>query len=102
MRDRFKNGSHRRPLIAVGVGVLPKGGSKAQPSRLGAYSTRGIVILTLKNKVALQALHTGNVKEGISLEYKASPAIDKKDDTKKLEMAWDVAAFANAAARTEV
>jgi hypothetical protein len=30
------------------------------------------------------------------LEYKASPAIDKGDDAKKLEMARDVAAFANA------
>jgi hypothetical protein len=53
-------------------------------------------MLTLKNKADLEALHRGNVKEGISLEYKASPSIDKKDDTKKLEMARDVAAFANA------
>jgi len=53
-------------------------------------------MLTLKNKTDLEALNTGNVKEGISLEYKASPAIDKKDDMKKLEMARDVAAFANA------
>ena len=30
------------------------------------------------------------------MEYKASPAIDKGDDAKKLEMARDVAAFANA------
>ena len=53
-------------------------------------------MLTLKNKADLEALRTGNVKESISLEYKASPAIDKRDDAKKLEMARDVAAFANA------
>jgi Putative DNA-binding domain len=35
-------------------------------------------------------------KRGLALEYKASPAIDKKDDNKKLEMARDVCAFANA------
>jgi predicted HTH transcriptional regulator len=47
-------------------------------------------------KADLEALHVGNIKEGISLEYKASPAIDKKDDNKKVEMARDVSAFANA------
>jgi hypothetical protein len=53
-------------------------------------------MLTLEKKSQLEALHTGNVKESLNLEYKASPAIDKKDDTKKLEMARDVCAFANA------
>jgi Schlafen, AlbA_2 len=54
------------------------------------------IMLKLETKSELEALHTGNVKESISLEYKASPAIDKKDDKKKLEMARDVSAFANA------
>jgi hypothetical protein len=43
----------------------------------------------------LTALHTGNVKESLYLEYKASGAVDKKDDAKKLEIARDVSAFAN-------
>src|SRR5690349_16212114 len=53
-------------------------------------------MLDLQTKSQLEALHRGNVKESLTLEYKASPAIDKKDDTKKLEMARDVCAFANA------
>src|SRR6266446_9853603 len=53
-------------------------------------------MLKLTAKADLEALWTGNIKESISLEYKASPAVDKKDDTKKLEMARDVSAFANA------
>jgi hypothetical protein len=53
-------------------------------------------MLKLTTKAELEALWIGNVKESISLEYKASPAIDKKDDNKKLEMARDVSAFANA------
>ena len=53
-------------------------------------------MLTLNTKAQLDALHAGNVKESLTLEYKASPAIDKRDDTKKIEMARDVAAFANA------
>jgi hypothetical protein len=64
--------------------------------RLSACGWKGAGMLALKSKADLEALHTGNVKESISLEYKASPAIDKKDDNKKLEMARDVAAFANA------
>ena len=58
-------------------------------------------MLKLTTKADLEALWTGNIKESISLEYKASPAVDKKDDTKKLEMARDVSAFANAARRAE-
>ena len=53
-------------------------------------------MLKLETRAELDALHTGNVKESLYIEYKASPAIDKKDDTKKLEMARDVSAFANA------
>ncbi len=53
-------------------------------------------MLTLENKSQLEALRTGNVKESLTLEYKASPAVDKRDDSKKLEMARDVCAFANA------
>lgn len=53
-------------------------------------------MLTLKEKSQIEALHEGNVKESLTLEYKASPAIDKRDDGKKLEMARDVCAFANA------
>jgi Putative DNA-binding domain len=53
-------------------------------------------MLKLDDKSKLEALHTGNVKEGLHLEYKASDAVDKASDTKKLEMARDVSAFANA------
>jgi hypothetical protein len=53
-------------------------------------------MLTLENRSELDALHAGNVKESLTLEYKASGAIDKKDDNKKLEMARDVCAMANA------
>jgi predicted HTH transcriptional regulator len=53
-------------------------------------------VLKLETKADLQALQTGNVKESLHLEYKASGAIDKRDDSKKLEMARDVSAFANA------
>jgi hypothetical protein len=53
-------------------------------------------MLRLETKADLDALYVGNVKESISLEYKASPSIDRKDDNKKLEMARDVSAFANA------
>jgi hypothetical protein len=55
-----------------------------------------MAMLTLEKRSQLEALHTGNVKESLTLEYKASPAIDKRDDIKKLEMARDVSAFANA------
>ena len=53
-------------------------------------------MLRLQIEDDLPGLHTGNVKEGLHLEYKASDAIDKKLDPKKLEMARDVSAFANA------
>jgi hypothetical protein len=53
-------------------------------------------MLKLDTEDALSELHTGNVKEHLHLEYKASDAIDKKNDAKKLEMARDVSAFANA------
>jgi Schlafen, AlbA_2 len=56
-----------------------------------------MVMLVLEKKSHLEALDTGNVKESLTLEYKASPAIDKRDDNQKLEMARDVSAFANAA-----
>jgi hypothetical protein len=56
-----------------------------------------MAMLTLENKSHVEALHSGNVKESLTLEYKASPAIDKTDDNKKIEMARDVSGFANAA-----
>ncbi|MGB6395611.1 MAG: hypothetical protein WBF73_07985 [Bradyrhizobium sp.] len=40
-------------------------------------------MLKLQTKAELEALHTGNVKEGLHLEYKASDAIDKKTTAKK-------------------
>lgn len=51
--------------------------------------------MKLETKSDLDALHKGNVKESLHLEYKASPAIDKADNQKKLELACDVSAFAN-------
>lgn len=50
----------------------------------------------LDTEADLIALHTGLVKESLHLEYKASDAVDKRDDKKKLEIARDVSAFANA------
>jgi predicted HTH transcriptional regulator len=50
----------------------------------------------IETKADLEALHTGNIKESLHLEYKSSEAIDKKNDSKKIEMARDVSAFANA------
>jgi hypothetical protein len=55
-----------------------------------------MAMLKLQTKGELEALQTGNVKESLHLEYKASGAIDKRDDAKKIEMARDVSAFANA------
>jgi hypothetical protein len=52
--------------------------------------------MALKTKKDLEVLHANNVKESLHLEYKASPAVDKASDSKKLEMARDVSAFANA------
>jgi hypothetical protein len=43
-------------------------------------------MLTLTTEAELTALHSGLVKESLHLEYKASDAIDKKSDPKKLEM----------------
>jgi hypothetical protein len=42
-------------------------------------------MLKLQTKAELEALHTGNVKEGLHLEYKASDAIDKKTTAKKMK-----------------
>src|SRR5262249_37121328 len=53
-------------------------------------------MLKLETKEDLNGLYTGDVKESLHLEYKASDAIDKRDDAKKIEMARDVSAFANA------
>ena len=53
-------------------------------------------MLTLEKKSQLEALQISNIKESLTLEYKASPAVDKRNDTMKLEMARDVCAFANA------
>jgi hypothetical protein len=51
---------------------------------------------TLEKKSQLEALHRDNIKESLTLEYKASLSVDKQNDSKKLEMARDVSAFANA------
>jgi hypothetical protein len=53
-------------------------------------------MLKLDTEAELVALHTGDVKESLHLEYKDSRAVDKKNDKTKLEMARDVSAFANA------
>lgn len=53
-------------------------------------------MLKLETKADLEALCVGSVKESLQLEYKASDAVDKKNDAKKIEMARDVSAFANA------
>src|SRR5262245_12754615 len=53
-------------------------------------------MLALHTEADLIALHTGGVKESLHVEYKASDAIDKNSDAKKLEMARDISAFANA------
>jgi hypothetical protein len=42
-------------------------------------------MLKLETKADLDALHLGNIKESISLEYKASSAIDKKDNNRRLK-----------------
>jgi hypothetical protein len=52
-------------------------------------------MLTLSNESDLAAMHTGVVKESLHLEYKASDAVDKRSDPRKLEMARDISAFAN-------
>jgi hypothetical protein len=53
-------------------------------------------MLTLHNEADLIALHSGVVKESLHIEYKGSDSIDKRNDPKKLEMARDISAFANA------
>lgn len=53
-------------------------------------------MLKLTTEAELVALHSELVKESLHLEYKASDSVDKKDGKKKLEMARDVSAFANA------
>jgi hypothetical protein len=52
-------------------------------------------MMKLDTEPELIALHAGNVRESLYLEYKASGAVDKADDKKKLEIARDVSAFAN-------
>jgi hypothetical protein len=54
-------------------------------------------MMKLDTAAELIALHAGNVRESLYLEYKASGAVDKSDDKKKLEIARDVSAFANSA-----
>ena len=53
-------------------------------------------MLALATETELTALHIEVVKESLHLEYKASDAIDKRDNRTKVEMARDVSAFANA------
>ena len=52
-------------------------------------------MLKLEKRGDIEALHSGNILESLTLEYKASGAIDKTE-AKKQEMAKDALAFANA------
>jgi predicted HTH transcriptional regulator len=52
-------------------------------------------MLKLEKRGDIEALHSGNILESLTLEYKASGAIDKTE-AKKQEMAKDTLAFANA------
>jgi hypothetical protein len=54
------------------------------------------IMLTLETRAHLDTLHTGLMKESLTLEYKSSGAVDKSEP-KKHEMAKDALAFANAA-----
>ena len=53
-------------------------------------------MLTLKNKTDLERLIAEGVKESLTLDYKASPALDKADK-KRDELCKDVTSFANSA-----
>ena len=53
-------------------------------------------MLKLDTRQELEALHTGRIKESLTLEYKSSGAV-AKTDSKKEEIAKDALAFANAA-----
>jgi hypothetical protein len=53
-------------------------------------------MLKLETRAQLEALHSGLIKESLTLEYKSSGAVDKTQ-SKKDEMAKDALAFANAA-----
>jgi hypothetical protein len=53
-------------------------------------------MLKLETRAELEALHTGQIQESLTLEYKASGAVDKTQ-SKKDEIAKDASAFANAA-----
>jgi hypothetical protein len=53
-------------------------------------------MLTLNNKADLERLIAEGVKESLTLDYKASPALDRADK-KRDELCKDVTAFANSA-----
>jgi hypothetical protein len=53
-------------------------------------------MLKLDTRADLEALHTGSIQESLTLEYKASGAVEKTEG-KKMEIAKDVSALANAA-----
>jgi Putative DNA-binding domain len=53
-------------------------------------------LLKLETRAQLEALHSGLMKESLTLEYKSSGAVDKTQP-KKEEIAKDALAFANAA-----
>jgi hypothetical protein len=53
-------------------------------------------MLTLKNKTDLERLIAEGVKESLTLDYKASPALDRADK-KRDELCKDVTSFANSA-----
>jgi predicted HTH transcriptional regulator len=52
--------------------------------------------MKLDTRDELEALHSGMIQESLTLEYKASGAVDKTP-SKKEEIAKDASAFANAA-----
>lgn len=62
----------------------------------GVFYYQSSFMLSLKTEAEIEALHADGVRESLHLEYKASGAVDKADNSKKLEMARDVSAFANA------
>jgi Putative DNA-binding domain len=53
-------------------------------------------MLKLDTRADLEALHTGSIQESLTLEYKSSGAVEKTE-AKKMEIAKDVSALANAA-----
>jgi len=84
-----------RGVVRVPLWVFRLHYRSIPPRDLAGGKLKAGAMLKLENKADLDALHSGNIKESISLEYKASSSVDKRDDNKKIEMARDISAFAN-------